>query len=218
MLDLTASWHDSNAQETAARTALVRYGTIAFLATLPALLGLALAPCAPVRASTGGGTDAASEYELKAAFLFDFGKFVEWPANTFPDPNAPFSVCVLGRDPFGSALDQTLQGKRMENRPVRILRLTDPAAARPCQIVFVSASERPRVAAILVSLRGSNALVVGETRGFAESGGAIQFTVDDNHVRFTINPDAIQRAGLRISSQLLALAKIVHDVQGEGKG
>lgn len=187
------------------RSALVLCATVAVLATLL---------CPPsVRSQQQAG-----EYQVKAAFLFNFGKFVEWPETSFAEKNSPFSVCVLGNDPFGATLDHTLEGKQVSNRPVRIVRTTDPALARQCQIVFVSASERPHLPAVLRVLGGSNALLVGELPGFAAAGGAIEFTIEDNHVRFAINPDAIQKAGLQVSSQLLALAKIVREGRNGGNG
>lgn len=161
---------------------------------------------------------ALSEYQVKAAFLFNFGKFVEWPAGSFASPQAPFWVCVLGDDPFGGTLDETLRGKTISGHTVSLTRIRDAGSARGCQIVFISDSEKARLPALLASTRGWNALLVGETEDFAASGGAIQFTVEDKHVRFAINPDAIQRAGLQVSSKLLALARIVHDGPKAGKG
>ena len=155
---------------------------------------------------------------MKAAFLFDFGKFVEWPEGSYASAKSPFSICVLGEDPFGAALDQTLHGKFIASRAVSLSRVKDAASAQHCQIVFVSRSEKSRLATIFASFRGSNALLVGETDGFAALGGAIQFTLEENHIRFAINPDAIRRAGLQVSSQLLALAKIVRDEPNGGKG
>lgn len=164
------------------------------------------------------GQEQAGEYQVKAAFLFNFGKFVEWPESSFGGKSSPFSICVLGEDPFGTALDQTLEGKQLSNHPVRIMRTMDPTTVRQCQIVFVSGSEKSQLSAVFRVLRGSNALLVGELPGFAVAGGAIEFTLEDNHVRFAINPEAVQRAGLQISSQLLALAKIVHEERNGGNG
>jgi len=174
-----------------------------------ALAALLWPPCV-----SGQGT---SEYQVKAAFLFNFGKFVEWPQASYASAKSPFSICVLGEDPFGAALDQTLHGKVIADRQVSVLRTKDAASAQHCQIVFVSSSEKSHLATTFASFRGSNALLVGETDGFAASGGAIQFTLEDNHIRFAINPDAIRRAGLQVSSQLLALAKIVRDERSGGK-
>jgi YfiR/HmsC-like len=157
------------------------------------------------------------EYALKAAFLFNFAKFIDWPADNFSDPRSPFKVCVLGKDPFGNALDDNLQGKMIGNHPFAIRRLKDETEARSCQMLFVSSSELPHLAEILESLRGANILIIGETTGFATSGGTIEFTLEDGHVRFTINTDAANRAGLKFSAKLLSLAKIVHD-EGHSKG
>ncbi len=171
------------------------------LAILGSLAGLACAR----------GQAPPSEYQLKAAFLFNFAKFIDWPPASFAGPQAPFAICVLGRDPFGHALDDNLQGKMVGNRPLAIRRLKDKTEARRCQMVFVSSSEGPHQAEILESLRGANVLLVGETSGFAAAGGTIEFMLEDNRVRFAINTDAADRAGLMFSSKLLALARLVHD-------
>jgi uncharacterized protein DUF4154 len=155
-----------------------------------------------------------SEYDLKAAFLFNFPKFIDWPADSFSSPQSPFSICVLGKDPFGRSLDELLPGRTIAGRPVMIVRMKDTLNARHCQIVFVSSSESRNLGEILDGLHGANALTVGESEHFAESGGAIQFAVEENHVRFLINPEAGERAGLKFSSKLLALAKIVHESPG----
>jgi hypothetical protein len=152
-----------------------------------------------------------TEYEIKAAFLYNFAKFVEWPPTAFSDPKQPLGVCVFGRDPFGHALDDALAGKSIGNHPVILGRTRQLADLAGCQIVFVSATESPRLPEIVGRLQGHNALLVGETEGFASAGGAIQFVLDQNRVRFAINPDAADRAGLKISSKLLALATIVRD-------
>jgi len=164
-----------------------------------------------------GQSHEASGYEVKTAFLFNFAKFIDWPPSSFANPQFPFTICVLGLDPFGNVLDEALQGKVIGDRPLALRRLKDKAEARRCQIVFVSSSESAHLAEILVSLQGANVLLVGETNGFAASGGTIEFTLEENHVRFSINTDAVNRSGLRFSSKLLALAKIVRD-QGPLKG
>jgi YfiR/HmsC-like len=163
------------------------------------------------------GQAAPSEYQLKAAFLFNFAKFIDWPPGSSTGPQSPFAICVLGQDPFGRVLDDSLNGKAIGNQPLTIRRLKDKTEARHCQMVFVSSSESAHLAEILESLRGANVLVVGETSGFAAAGGTIEFTLEDNRVRFTINTDAADRAGLMFSSKRLALAKLVHD-EGRSKG
>jgi len=179
-----------------------------------ALLFVALTPGfaipGPLAWGQSGGT---TGYEVKTAFLFNFAKFIEWPASSFATPQSPFTICVLGQDPFGNILDATLQGKVIGDRPLAVRRLKDKSEARSCQIVFVSSSESLHLADIVGTLRGANVLLVGETNGFASSGGTIEFVLEDNHVRFAINTDAADRSGLKFSSKLLALAKLVHDEQ-----
>ena len=158
-----------------------------------------------------------SEYELKAAFLFNFAKFVDWPSNAFANSTAPFSVCVLGPDPFGSSLDDALRGKLIAEHPVSVTRVKRVADIIGCQILFVAASESHLLPEVLSKIRGQGVLVIGETDEFASLGGVIQFTLEENRVRFFINTDAADRAGLKISSKLLALAKIVRDPPATGK-
>jgi len=158
-----------------------------------------------------------SEYQLKAAFLFNFAKFIDWPKNVLGGPQSPFTICGLGQDPFGHILDDELQGKVIGDRPLATRRLKGTEEARRCQIVFVSSSEGAHLTEIFESLRGASVLLVGETTGFASSGGAIEFTIEDNRVRFTINTDTADRTGLSFSSKLLSLARLVHD-EGHSKG
>lgn len=158
-----------------------------------------------------------TEYQLKAAFLVNFAKFIDWPPGSFANPQAPFAVCILGADPFGATIDDTLRGQSIGGRAVIVQRVRDASQLRHCQIAFISASEKDHLREILQNVRGANVLLVGETDGFASQGGAIQFQMQDEHIRFSINPDAAERAGLRVSSKLLSLATIVHDAAGDGK-
>lgn len=178
----------------------------------PLLLFVALlSDCAIPTRLAWGQSGETSGYKVKTAFLFNFAKFIEWPASSFATPDSPFTICVLGQDPFGSILTDTLQGKTIGERPLAVRRLKDKSEARSCQIVFVSSSETAHLAAIVETLRGGNVLLVGESKGFAASGGTIEFTLEDDSVRFTINTDAGDRSGLKFSSKLLALAQLVHD-------
>jgi hypothetical protein len=178
--------------------------------TLAALLCLAAAP------STSAQATPSVEYQVKAAFLLNFVKFIEWPREVFESDKAPVNLCVFGHDPFGSALDDTVRGRTVNNREVLARRIHDLPDLNSCQLVFVSSTEDKRLPELLNSLRGTSALVVGEAEGFAERGGGIQFFLEDNRTRFAVNVDAIQRARLNVSSKLLALARIVHD-QGRPK-
>jgi hypothetical protein len=177
--------------------------------SLLAALALSFSPAC----STGSFAQAkvATEYEVKAAFLYNFAKFVEWPPSTFPDPKQPFSICVFGRDPFGHVLEDALLGKTIGDRPVLLEHAKQIADLAGCHIVFVSAADSSHLPEMLAHLRGRGVLIVGESEGFAGAGGTIQFVLDQNRVRFAINPDAAERAGLKISSKLLALAVIMHD-------
>lgn len=150
--------------------------------------------------------------------MFNFAKFIEWPQGAFAGPQSPFTICVFGKDPFGSSLDEALANKTVGDRPISIQRPKDKMELKHCQIVFFSRTETEHIAEILGTLQGSNVLLVGESEGFAESGGMIEFTLEQGRVRFSINPDAAEHANLRFSSKLLALAKIVHGAARAGGG
>ena len=153
------------------------------------------------------------EYQVKAAFLYNFAKFVEWPSGSFKTPNDPIVVCVLGRSPFGELLDQAVQGKQIEGRKLVVREAPDLEECLACQLLFIAASERKRLPAIFGFLKAGSVLTVGETANFAAAGGIINFKLDDGKVSLEINVGAAQRARLRISSKLLSLAKIVKDDQ-----
>jgi hypothetical protein len=149
-----------------------------------------------------------SEYEIKAAYLYTFGRFVEWPPRAPVDASA-FTICVLGSDPFGSVLDRTLAGGTIRGRAVGARRLVSIDEAPGCQIVFVSASEERRVGPIIESLRPSGVLTVSDMPQFATRGGMIQFVTASNRVRFQINLQPARDAGLMMSSELLRVASAV---------
>jgi YfiR/HmsC-like len=189
----------------------------------PHALRFSMQLCAIALLSLAGATSILSqgtpsvEYQLKAAFLFNFAKFVAWPPDAFPGGNAPITLCVFRHDPFGSALDEVIREKAINNRELLARRIHDLPELRTCQLVFVSEREEKQLPEILDILKGASALVVGESTDFAERGGAVQFFLESNKLRFAINVDAIQRARLQASSKLLALARIVHD-NGHPKG
>ena len=118
-------------------------------------------------------------------------------------------IAILGHDPFGAILDETVAGKTVAGRPIEVRRVPRVDEARDAQIVFISPSERPNTAAILKALERPGVLTVGDTDGFAQRGGAINFTLQARKVRFEINPAAAEQAGLKVSSQLLKLATLV---------
>jgi hypothetical protein len=147
------------------------------------------------------------EYEVKAAFLFNFARFTQWPASAFGHEDA-VRLCVLGRDPFGRDLDK-LEGKTVEERPVLVRRLSHAPEARHCQIVFISHSQRAEIRAALEVLKGASVLTVGEAPDFLEMGGMVRLLLEGDRVRFEINLGAAEGAHLKLSSKLLSLAKSV---------
>ncbi len=151
--------------------------------------------------------DAPTEYQIKAAFLFNFAKFVEWPERAFARADSPIVIGVLGDDPFGADLDRLVRGKRIENRELVIRRYQDVDRAAGAHILFISASEQRRLPAILADLRSSPVLTVGEVPQFNRLGGIIQFAMENRKVLFDINPGAAERARLRLRAQLLRLAR-----------
>src|SRR5215470_12681842 len=112
------------------------------------------------------GAQALSEYQIKAAFLFNFAKFIEWPSTAFPDPAAPLILGIVGQDPFGPDLEQTVMGKTVNNRPLVIKRFPNRQTMEPCPILFVSQSEQDHLAQLIAALRSSNTLTVSETDQF----------------------------------------------------
>lgn len=150
------------------------------------------------------------EYKVKAAFLFNFAKFVEWPSDSFSAPGEPVTLCILGDDPFGESLDAVVRGESLNGRPFVVHRTRDLREARGCHVVFVPGSESRRHGEILATLRGTGVLTVGEGPGFLSEGGVIRFVLDQNRVRFEVNLDAAGAHRLRLSSKLLRLARRIY--------
>jgi len=147
----------------------------------------------------------ADQYQVKAAFIFNFAKFVDWPSDALADGGA-LVVGVVGDDPFGSALDR-INGNTVNGRRLRIKRLRWDDNLRGCQILFISNSEGKHLEKIMDSIKGSSVLTIGEMPQFNQAGGMIRFLIQNNKVRFEINAAPAGQARLRISSKLLALSK-----------
>jgi hypothetical protein len=147
-----------------------------------------------------------TEYQLKAAFLFNFAKFVEWPQAAFASNNSPIVIGVLGQNPFHDDLKQMVRNKTIDNRPLVVQDVHALAEATNCHILFVCSSEKDRLPEIFKALKGASVLTVGEMDHFTESGGMINFVIKDNKIRFQINNDQAAKAGLKISSKLMSLA------------
>ncbi|HEX9002623.1 MAG TPA: YfiR family protein [Blastocatellia bacterium] len=163
-------------------------------------------------------TQTANEYEVKAAFLYNFAKFVEWPPEAFGSGGGTaLIVGIIGDDPFGSAIDRTISGKTVNGRQLTIRRLKWGQNLKDCHVLFVSSSEQKRLPQILEILKGASVLTVSEMDQFSQQGGVIGFVMENSKVRFEINTSASEQARLKISSKLLALARIVRSGKAGGK-
>lgn len=163
-----------------------------------ALLSLALAP-----AHAGP-----AEYELKAAFIYQIAKFVEWPAS-----DAPLRLCVIGGNPFGPALEN-IRGKTVNERKLEIRLLDAGGDVRECAMLFVAATAERHLERIVLLARGSGMLTLGDSEGFAQRGAMVNFFPEQGKLRFEINLEAARQGGVRISSKLLSLARIVESQPG----
>jgi hypothetical protein len=167
---------------------------------------LALAAAVPGRAQA---PPAPTEYEVKAAFLFNFSQFVDWPPAAFANGSSPLVIGVLGRDPFGATLDEIVRGETVSGRPLAVRRYQSVEQVDACHILFIDRSQEPRLAAVLAALKGRSVLTVGDFQGFALRGGMIRFRTVANKIRLRVNLTAAQEAKLTISSKLLRSAEIV---------
>jgi uncharacterized protein DUF4154 len=187
------------------------------LAILIAVFSMTLNWTASAGAQAGDASDS-SEYLIKAGFIYNFAKFVEWPSTAFAEPDSPIVIGVLGTDPFGDIINHVVEGKKIGARGFVIRRfkwskeLKDSKDFKECRILFVSSSEKLHFEEIVEAVKGLPILTVGETPGFAERGGMIRLMLEDNRVRFEVNVDAAHDGNLNISSRLLTLARIIAPV------
>lgn len=150
-----------------------------------------------------------SERDVKAAFLFNFVQFAEWPPGAFSDPQSPIVIGVLGEDPFGRVLDDAVRGEVVRNRQLVVERFNRVEEIKTCHILFISPSEAEKYEQIFARLQGRSILTVGDTEGFTTRGGMIRFLTEQNRIRLRVNVGAARAAGLTISSRLLRAADIV---------
>jgi hypothetical protein len=150
-----------------------------------------------------------TEYQLKAVFLFNFAKYVDWPPETFPTTNAPITIGVVGQDQFKDDLNHIVEGKSVNGRAIVIKHVTTDAEIGSCQILFISASENSRLDEILSKTSALPILTVGENEQFWQKGGIINFALKEKKVRLEINLHSAQQAKVQISSQLLKVADMV---------
>lgn len=176
--------------------------------TLIAALMLYLLGIAPT--DTGAQPPTLSEYEIKAAFLYNFAKFVEWPAKYFSNASKAFRLCIADANLIDDAF-ATIRGAAVKGRELEIKEYRGIEDLESCHILFVTRSRDKDLAGIIAAATHNNVLTVGETKGFTQQGGIINFILVEKKVRFEINIDAAKRSGLKISSKLLSLAKIVKE-------
>jgi hypothetical protein len=148
------------------------------------------------------------EYRLKATFLYNFAKFVQWPPESFKDPSEPISICILGQNPFGKSLDEAISGKVVDGRALRVREISKVDPDCECQILFVASSEEKRFRSFFQRLKGSGLLTVGET-GLAPDGIVITMKLGGGKVHLEINLAAAECQNLRVSSKLLSLAQVI---------
>lgn len=149
-----------------------------------------------------------SEYQIKAVFLFNFAQFVEWPAKAFPQEQSPLIIGILGEDPFGSFLDDTVRGEKAQNRPLIIQRFRRVEEIKSCHVLFIAQSEKDRLGTILPSLEGRSILTVSDADAFTARGGMVRFFTVQNKIRLRINLETAKAAKLTISSKLLHIAEM----------
>jgi YfiR/HmsC-like len=150
-----------------------------------------------------------SKYDVMAAYLYNFGRFVTWPAGVPPHPDGSFSICVLGQDPFGAALDAALAGETIDKKPVEAKRIVRPADAANCRILFISSSEEDPLKELLPVVDKFTVLTVSDIPQFSRRGGMIEFVLEERRVRFAVNLAVAENAGLGLSSALLKVAVAV---------
>jgi len=153
-----------------------------------------------------------TEYQVKAAYLYNFGKFVRWQSDRVAN-SGPLEICVLGKDPFGMVLDSTVAGDSIDGRKITVGRVSSVQQAAPCSILFISSSEDKQLSSILAAAADLGLLTVSDMANFAERGGAVGFVTQQERIRFEVNRDAAQRSHLVLSSELL---KVASKVIGKG--
>jgi hypothetical protein len=162
--------------------------------------------------SAGGAHSAApaqpTEYALKSVFLYNFCRFMEWPNSAFSSPNDPLVIGVVGEDPFGTLLNEAVEGETYHGHPIRIEHYHSPRDIKRCQVLFVARSEAGHTKEILAAVAGKSIVTVGETDGFLDMGGMIALTADRNRVRLRVNPANLRAANIDVSSKLLRVAEI----------
>lgn len=165
-----------------------------------------LASSLMVATAHGATTGGPSRYEVTAAYLFNFSKFVEWPEGTFAEATDPITICVLGESPIGTLLGDTVKGKQVNGREILVREVSSISKTAGCHVIFLASSEQRRLDDALARLANRPVLTVGDARSAADRGAVIGLTLEERRVRFEVNMIAADRAGLKLSSQLLKVA------------
>jgi preprotein translocase subunit Sec61beta len=148
------------------------------------------------------------EYQVKAAFIYNFTQFIQWPDSAFASKDCPFVVATLGTDPFGGALDEAMSGKTVANHSISVQHFASVDGLGPCHLLFVPASQDSALGDIFAKLNGIAVLTVGESDAFSSAGGGIRFFLEEKKMRFEIDPDPITSVGIKVSAKLMKLARI----------
>jgi YfiR/HmsC-like len=172
-------------------------------------LALTLTLLFATKSEASAQADVSTEYKFKAVFLFHFAQFVDWPTNALPAAKSPLIIGVLGDNPFGNFLNETVQGENVNGHPLVVQHYRQLNDATNCQVLFISHSEEKRLGQILTNLNGKTVLTVSDINGFPEDGGIIGFVTVHDKIHFKINTNAAKDAHLEFSSKLLRLAEIV---------
>lgn len=148
------------------------------------------------------------EYQIKAVFIFNFTQFVDWPQTAFPDADAPLVIAVLGDNPFGSYLNETVAGEKINGHPVIVQYYNRTEEIQNCHILFIALSDPQKSEQVISGIKGKSILTIGDSPDFLKRGGMIKFFKRKNNIRFEINPAAAKSANLTLSSKLLRVAEI----------
>ena len=185
-----------------------RFGSPLGAQALFTLFGVCAAWCASgLLQAQNPPTDTA----VKAAYLYQFGKFIEWPGASSTRAEDAFPICILGTDPFGGILGETVAERSVQGKRVIAKRIAGVGEAAACNILFIGASEQERLPEIINSLQGQSVLTVGDSQAFSGRGIMINFVIEQRRVRFEINLSAVERANLKVSSELLKVAKVIRN-------
>jgi hypothetical protein len=172
-----------------------------------ALTAMVLLCVLPGTQSLHAQTNASKEYKLKAVFLFNFTQFIEWPSSAFASAGSPFIIGILGDDPFGFSIEETVQNERVGGHPLVVQRYHDIRDMRPCHILFINSKDPEKIKESLL-VAGRNTLTVSDADGFVKMGGMIRFITENNKIKLQIYPDMAKTAELLISSKLLRVSDI----------